>query len=99
MKNFKTSGEFYRSLCKSIKSGKDTYVFGCSANDKSDYQLEEDEKSNDYYVTDKFDLNELQLELFGEFGINNPNIIISLDYIYCEEDDFILKRLFIFKSV
>jgi hypothetical protein len=98
MKNFKTSEDFYNSVLQSVKSGKDTYVFGYALDENSDYQLLKEEKSNDYYVNNNYDLNKLQLDVFIEFCMDNPNIIASLDYVYDEEDDRIYKRLFIFQT-
>ena len=98
MKTFKTFEDFCNSVFQSVKSGKDTYVFGYTLDENSDYQLLKEEKSNDYYVNSNYDLNKLQLDLFIEFCIDDPNIIASLDYVYDEDDDRIYKRLFIFKT-
>lgn len=98
MKTFKNFDNFFESLINSVDSGKDTYVFGYSLDDKTDYQLLNEDNIDNYYIHWCIDLKELQEKLFLIFinGDSNENIHVAFDYVHDGEVDY--ERLFIFET-
>lgn len=100
METFKKFDNFFESLIKSIKSGKDVYVFGYTLDEETDYQLISENNIDNYYVHWFIDLKKLQEALFFRFikvG-GNKNIHVSFDYVHDEDVDVDYERLFIFWS-
>lgn len=101
MKHFKKFDEFFNHLIDSINDGKDVYVFGYTYDDKTDYQLINEDNSNDYYVQCYVDFHQLQ-ETLSVYFVDERDLVITFDYIneLDEEDNSIItyKRLYIFRS-
>lgn len=101
MKKFYCFNDFMNHLEKSIKGDKDVYVFTFCFEDDCDYVFDTDEeRSNDYYISQFIDINILQRKLHNDFVDEyGMDLVIVLDWVTDEDNDMHYQRLHIFESV
>ena len=88
MKKINNTDKFMDKLTDAIVSGKDTYIFGYSFDGADFWFDDEDEETNNFYVSGGYDIIRLHKAISEEWVMNeDAPMIVCFDYYNGSTDE------------